>query len=102
MEYAARMGLWARSRLTGARGERPPPPPVSRPQNNFYVVLRDRSGHDYDPALVCHSWFNAQLVVLEDNSDRIAEGVVFMGWPTEEEARAFTVNAGRTWPGHPS
>ncbi|CAE7929268.1 unnamed protein product [Symbiodinium necroappetens] len=67
--------------------------------NRIYVVVRDKDDRIYDPVRVCHSWRDTQpLVTLGPGPGRQFGDSVFVGFPSQWEAKRAVAAAGLSWP----
>lgn len=94
---ALRIGYWVRGRLAGERGTASGRD-TNPLQNQVYIVFRDWSGSACSPVTVFRSWAATSQVVRQQST---FGNSVFIGFPTEWEARLAVQAAQCHWPALP-
>lgn len=94
---ALRIGDWVRGRLAGKRGTASGRDTNSL-QSQVYIVFRDWSGSACSPVTVFRSWAATSQVVRQQST---FGNSVFIGFPTEWEARLAVQAAQCHWPALP-
>ena len=65
--------------------------------SKIYILARDITGKVYNPVQIYYHFSHLRSLVKAGSS---CGDSVFIGWPTEEEARECVAAAGLNWPSH--
>ena len=90
-----KIGQWVTRALAGHRGECSgrAENPLS---NRIWLVFKDFSGNEFDPVMVCKKWAQASDLVKQGRE--LSPNSVFIGLPSEGDAREVVAAAGKRWP----
>jgi hypothetical protein len=89
------IGEWVTCALAGHRGECSgrAENPLS---NRIWLAFKDFSGNEFDPVMVCKKWAQASDLVKQGRE--LSPNSVFIGLPSEGDAREVVDAAGKGWP----
>jgi len=65
--------------------------------SKYYILAKDITGKTYNPVLVFKNFSKLRGLVKSGSS---CGDSIFIGWPSEEEARECVSSAGLIWPAH--